>query len=146
MGDTSRFLVQNYDWYTDSDGKVSCPIFQQAFVEQIIERFKLKHCKSARIPYQLGLKFDQIDHDDLPKFEKEDFIKEYQTIFGCLNWLSIKTRPNIITACSLLSQFNSNPLAGHMESANFKIIKTCCVAWYLVQTKRKEIEGLLCYI
>ena len=47
MGDTSWFLGQRYNWITDSNGKVSCYISQQAFVEQMLEWFKLEHCKPA---------------------------------------------------------------------------------------------------
>ena len=77
MGDASWFLRQRYDWHTYSDGKVSCHISQQAFVEKMSERFKLEHWKTARTPYQSGLKTDCIEHDNKPKSEKERFIQEY---------------------------------------------------------------------
>ena len=85
----------------------------------MLERFKLDHCKPVRTPYRSGLKIDRIELDNKPKSEKEQFIKEYQSIIGCLNWLSINTRPNISTVYSLLSQFNSNPSAGHMQAAKY---------------------------
>ena len=67
------------------------------------ERFKLEHSKTARTPYQAGLKIDRIEHDNKPKSERERFIQECQSIIGCLNWLSINTQPNITTAYSLFS-------------------------------------------
>ena len=85
----------------------------------MLEQFKQSHCKTARTPYRSGLKIDRIKHDNIPKSEKEPFIKEYQSIVDCLNWLSINTRSDINTAYSLLSQFNSNPSPGHTESAKY---------------------------
>ena len=119
MGNASCFLGQRYDWHTDSNGNLLCHVSQQAFTKQILEQFKLEHCKTAQTPYMIGLKFDCIDHDNKPKSEKEHFIQEYQSIIGCLNWLRINTRPDINTAYSLLSQFNSNPSPGHMEAAKY---------------------------
>ena len=36
-----------------------------------------------------------------------------------MNWLAINTRPDINTAYSLLSQFNSNPSQGHYDAAKY---------------------------
>ena len=85
----------------------------------MLEQFKLEHCKTVRTSYRSGLKIDRIELDNKPKSEKERFIREYQSIIGCLNWLSINTRPDISTAYSLLSQFNSNPSSGHMEAVKY---------------------------
>ena len=82
---TSFFLGQQYDRHTDPDSNVTCHISQQDFIKQTLERFKLEHCKPARTPYQSEFKIDQFDHDDLHKSEKQDFIKECQSIVGCIN-------------------------------------------------------------
>ena len=119
MGNTLWFLGQHYNWHTDQDGKVLYHISQQAFIKQMIERFKLEHCTTAQIPYRSGLKIDCIEHNNKPRSEKEHFIQKYQSIIGCLNWLSINTLPDINTTYSLLSQFNSNPSPGHMEAAKY---------------------------
>ena len=69
----------------------------------MLERFKLEHCKTVQTPYRSGLKIDRIELDNKPKSKKKHFIREYQSIIGCLNWLSINTQPDINTAYSLLS-------------------------------------------
>ena len=120
MGDASWFLGQRYDWHTDTNtGKVSCHISQQAMVESMLDKFNLDHCKPSRSPYRSGMKIDRIEHDGVDPSQKEKFVKDYQSLIGGLNWLSINTRPDINTAYSLLSQFNSNPSHGHMESAKY---------------------------
>ena len=53
--------------------------------------------------------------------KKKGFIEEYQSINGYLNWLSVNTRPTTNTAYSLLSQFKSNPSAGHTESVKYHL-------------------------
>ena len=51
LGDASWFLGQRYDWQTDPNGNVSCHVSQQAFVKQMLEQFKLEHCKTVQTPY-----------------------------------------------------------------------------------------------
>ena len=109
MGDVQWFLGQRYDW-SKMDGKLSCHVSQQAFVEGMLQNFNMSHIVPADTPYRSGLKIDRIEEDPSPE---KKFLTRYQSIVGCLNWLSINTRPNISTACSLLSQFNSKPSEGH---------------------------------
>ena len=71
IGDTSWFLGQRYDWHTDPNGKVSCYISQQAFIEQMLEPFKLEQWKTVQTPYRSGLKIDCIELDNQPKPERE---------------------------------------------------------------------------
>ena len=58
MGDASWFLGQHCDWHTDTYGNVSCHVSQKAFIEQMLERFKLEDCKTVQTPYRSGLKID----------------------------------------------------------------------------------------
>lgn len=115
MGDVNWFLGQRYDWFTDSNNKVSCHISQQAFIEGMLHKFNLTHISPASTPHRSGLKINRIDQDGATVNSKA-FTQRYQSIMGCLNWLTINTRPDINTAFSLLSQFNNNPSEGHWEA------------------------------
>ena len=119
MGDASWFLGQRFDWHTDKSGRVSCHVSQQAMIESLLDKFNYEHCKPARTPYRSGLKIDRIDNDGLDPSNKERLVKEFQSIIGGLNWLSINTRPDISTAYNLLSQFNHNPSQGHLDAAKY---------------------------
>ena len=88
-------------------------------IESLLDKFNYEHCKPARTPYRSGLKINRIDNDGLDPSNKECLIKEFQSIVGGLNWLSINTRPDISTAYSLLSQFNHNPSQGHLDAAKY---------------------------
>ena len=64
------------------------------------------------------MSINRIDHDGVDPQLKQRLVKEYQSLIGGLNWLSINTRPDINTVYSLLSQFNYNPSQGHFELRN----------------------------
>ena len=116
MGDAAWFLGQQYDWYNDpNNGNVSCNISQQAMIEGMLERHQLEHCTTQHSPYRSGILINRIDHDGVDPLLKQRLVKEYQSLIGGLNWLSINTRPDINTAYSLLLQFNCNPSQGHLE-------------------------------
>ena len=119
MGDASWFLGQRYEWHNDNEGKVMCHISQQAMVDGMLEKHNLTHIKPSRSPYRSGLKIDRIEHDNVDPSQKAELVQKYQSIVGGLNWLTINTRPDINTAYSLLSQFNTNPSHGHLEAAKY---------------------------
>ena len=80
----------------------------------MLQKFNLTHlCPTATL-YRSGLKIDRIKQE--PQLDP-DWTQKYQSIIGCLNWLSINTRPDINTAYSLLSQFNAKPARGHWDAA-----------------------------
>ena len=111
-------LGQLYDWYTDSNGKVSVHISKQAMIENLREKNKYHYCKGCFTPYCSGLKIDCIKCNDIAPEEKVDFVQNFQHIIWGLDWLSINMSPDISTAYNLLSQFNSNPSPGHTEAAH----------------------------
>ena len=51
MGTISWFLGQAYKLHQFYDGRVTCHISQQAFIDQMLEKHKLTDCKPSRTPY-----------------------------------------------------------------------------------------------
>ena len=88
-------------------------------IKGMLERHQLEQCTTARSPYRSGIFIDRINHDCVDPQLKQRLVKEYQSLIGGLNWLSINTRPDINTVYSLLSQFNCNLSKGHLESAKY---------------------------
>ena len=119
MGTVSWFLGQAYEWHRFDDGRVTCHISQQAFIDQMLEKHKLTDCKPSRTPYRSGLVIDRVNRDEVDPCDKEELVNAYQSIMGGLTWLSINTRPDICTATKLLGQFCSNPSYGHFQSAKY---------------------------
>ena len=87
-------------------------------IEGMLEKYNLSQCNDARSSYRSGLKIDRIEHDGKDPSTKEKLVREYQSIVGSINWLTINTRPNINTVYSLLSQFNSNPSQEYFDAKN----------------------------
>ena len=69
--------------------------------------------KPTDTPYRFGLKMDRIIKEELPVSKQDAFVTQYQSLLGCLNWLTINTQPDVNMAYGLLSQFNSEPSPGH---------------------------------
>ena len=88
-------------------------------IEGMLEKHNYPDIAGSRSPYQSGLKIDRIEHDGKDPSTKTKLVRTFQSIMGGINWLTINTRPDINTAYSLLSQFNSNPSQGHLEAAKY---------------------------
>ena len=81
--------------------------------------FNLEHITPAKTPYRSGTKIDRVERERRDPSTKMQLVKNYQSLIGGLNWLTINTRPDINTAYSLLSQFNCDPSEGHWEAAKY---------------------------
>ena len=127
MGAVSWFLGCSYEWHYLKDGRLTCHISQQAYVEQLLDRFDMTECVPSNRLYKQGFPIDRIPQTGPPSDKEEEFIKEYQSLMGGLTWLVISTRPDINVATKLLSQFNSRPSPGHMDSAKYvlRYLKSC---------------------
>ena len=60
------------------------------------------------------------------------YVKYMQKIVGCLNWLSISTRPDISTITNMIAKYTVIPTKGHINAVK-RVIK------YLKGTKSKGI-------
>eukprot|EP00531_Pseudo-nitzschia_arenysensis_P008906 CAMPEP_0116127296 /NCGR_PEP_ID=MMETSP0329-20121206/6769_1 /TAXON_ID=697910 /ORGANISM="Pseudo-nitzschia arenysensis, Strain B593" /LENGTH=2217 /DNA_ID=CAMNT_0003621395 /DNA_START=65 /DNA_END=6718 /DNA_ORIENTATION=- len=117
MGPVSWFLGCNYDWHKLPDGRLTCHISQQAFVEQLLEKFDMSECSGSNRLFKSGHPIDRIDREVSPECATTEFIRKYQSLMGGLTWLVISTRPDINVATKLLSKFNCNPSMGHFKAA-----------------------------
>ena len=116
MGDANWFLGQRCNWFTIG-GKVACRMPQQAFIEEMLQKFKLQWAKPAGSPCRPGLKADRIELGGKDESIKQAGIQQCQSVLGCFNWLAINSWPGINMAFSLPSQLNDGPSPGHREAA-----------------------------
>ena len=65
------------------------------------------------------MKINWIENDGAKPPKKERLVKDFQSLIGGLNWLSINTQPDITTAYNLLSRFNHNPSQGPLDAAKY---------------------------
>ena len=55
-----------------------------------------------------------------PKDRKE-LEATMRSLVGCLNWLSVATRPDIMTITNMLAQYQHSPSPGHLDAAKHVI-------------------------
>lgn len=90
---------------------------QERHIEDALRRFKMEDCKAALTPLNPAVK---LTREMCPKNEKEReemSTVPYRSLTGSLLYLATSTRPDIMHAVSLLSQFNENPGADHWKAA-----------------------------
>ena len=120
---------------TKSNNAITIQLSQQAFIEQLAHQENLDealiNCPST--PYRQGYPIDSIPTDPPPPTaHQHKLTKNFQSIVGSLNWLSISTRPDIATATNLLAKHSANPSSGHLTAAR-RVIK------YLIGTKNRAL-------
>ena len=125
-GPVSDFLGYAID-YDKENGTMR--LSQESYINEMLERFGMEHCKTARTPLGTGVQI-MIEHNEKPSIE---LIKEYQEIVGALNYLANSTRPDIIYVVSVLCRYLSNPAKVHHETAK-RLLR------YLKGTRKSFIE------
>jgi hypothetical protein len=87
-------------------------IDQSMYTRKIVKRFGLENCKPVRTPLPTG-------YSPLPNEGEctKDERSYYQQIIGSLLYLALGTRPDIIFAVIMMSQFSANPSSDHTQKA-----------------------------
>ena len=102
-------ITRNLESHTISLG-------QQAYIEQIVDRFGLTNARVASTPMEVGtdlsLDSPHVSAISLSPSEKT----KYREMIGCLMYASIMTRPDIAFAVSSLSQFLESPRTTHLQA------------------------------
>jgi len=90
---------------------------QKKYIEELLEKFDMKHAKTASTPMDPNLK---ITKEMCPTTEDERLEmknRPYRELIGGLIYLANATRPDIAFAASMLSRFCTNPGKDHWITA-----------------------------
>ena len=91
---------------------------QQAYIEQILNRFNLTNARIATTPMEVGtdlsLDSPHVSTILLTPAEKT----RYREMIGCLMYATVMTRPDIAFAISTLSQFLESPRTTHLQAVS----------------------------
>jgi len=90
---------------------------QRAYIEKVLERFKMSDCKSSMAPISKGERFSK---DQCPKKELEQQQMKsitYAYAVGSLMYAQVCTRPDIALAVGMLGRYQSNPGLEHWKAA-----------------------------
>ena len=105
------FLGINFTCTKHENGDVSILLSQEAFIDSLaaLANLTTPNMNYPKSPYWSGFPVDKINsiHGN---FENQDkMTKTMQHVVGCLNWLSISTRPDIATITNILSKYTAKP-------------------------------------
>lgn len=81
---------------------------QTAYIGDILRRFNMENCKAVSTPFDLSTKLVR---------PLTSITVPYQQLVGCLMYLAVATRPDLVHAVSILSQFNTCHAQEHWTAA-----------------------------
>lgn len=95
---------------------------QDAYADQILERFGLENCRPTDTPMAAGFEKFLVPNDGNATAAE---IRHYQSKVGSLLYLAVHTRPDIAFACSAFSRYLSNPSPQHLKGVDriFRYLK-----------------------
>uniref|UniRef100_A0A2N9GAP2 Reverse transcriptase Ty1/copia-type domain-containing protein n=1 Tax=Fagus sylvatica TaxID=28930 RepID=A0A2N9GAP2_FAGSY len=90
---------------------------QKAYIERVLERFKMENCSASVAPIQKGDKFSlmQCPQNELEWKHMEGI--SYTSAVGSLMYAQTCTRPDISFAVGMLGRYQSNPGMDHWKAA-----------------------------
>lgn len=89
-------------------------IDQQSYIDEAIEKFRMKDAKSVRTPFPSGLQLQE-SKTECPRETRT----LYQSIIGTILYIALGTRPDICFAVTRLSRYNANPSEAHLSAARY---------------------------
>jgi hypothetical protein len=90
---------------------------QKAYIEKVLERFRMKNCSASVAPIIKGDKFsnDQCPRNALEQEQMKNI--PYASAIGSLLYAQVCTRPDISIAAGMLGRYQSNPGMEHWKAA-----------------------------
>ena len=93
MGPVTWFLGCLYVWDTLPDGRLMVHISQTAKIESMLDQFGLTDCNLVLNVYRSGFPIDRLPDNGVDPEDKKELVKQYQSLVGGLNWISLSTHP-----------------------------------------------------
>ena len=102
------FLGVQLKWTTDSHGHLtSLKMYQPQYTESTLRRFGLQESKPALTP-MIESFFTGLDAEDDKTVVD---VERYQQMIGCLLYLALRSRPDILVSVLILARFQNAPTA-----------------------------------
>jgi transposase InsO family protein len=107
-GPASWYLGMQVDQTADG-----ISMHQGAYARQIINQHHFTNAAPTSTPLDVKAKLTKFDETAF-----DDDRKKYQSMTGALNWLAVKTRPDLSFPTSLVSRYNANPGPQHHDTVS----------------------------
>ncbi|KAK2435686.1 hypothetical protein QL285_020729 [Trifolium repens] len=130
LHETKKFLSNNFEMKDMGEASyvIGIEIFrdrsqgvlglsQKAYINKILERFRMDKCSASPVPIQKGDKFSlmQCPKNELERKQMESI--PYASVVGSLMYAQTCTRPDISFAVGMLGRYQSNPGMEHWKAA-----------------------------
>ena len=113
LGELSFFL--GWEVHRDREQK-KLWISQRRYVEDILERFHMKDCKSSKTPLPPNIQLSKTPVSEAAQVAEDMRLTPYAEAVGSLIYLAMSTRPDLAFAVSLTSRFMSCPNGEHWNA------------------------------
>ena len=129
------FLGIKFNNERHNNGDVTIKLSQTAYIEELCKTVKLdgEAVNTPKHPYRGGYPIDSIPTKEYDEVIQKRLTLKMQTLVGSLNWLSVSTRPDIVTVTSMLAKYSRQPSQGHIDAA-LRVVR------YLKGTKNLKIS------
>jgi len=130
LSETKMFLSNNFEMKNMGEAyyvigiEIFCDrsqrllgLSQNAYINKVLERFRMDKCSTSLVPIQKGDKFSlmQCPKNDLKWKQMENI--PYASVVGSLMYAQTCTRPDISFAVGMLGRYQSNPGLKHWKAA-----------------------------
>ena len=88
-------------------------VTQTTYLKKVLTRFGMSNCATAPTPMVINTQMQA----ELVDKARPEVTQEYQSMIGSMMYPMIQTRPDICYAITMLSRFNQNPNATHIQAA-----------------------------
>lgn len=134
LGDVKNFLGLEISRNLE---RGTIELSQQSYVDKILDTFGMKDCRAASTPMDLNCKWVR---------SEKCTDKPFKELLGCLQYLTLMSRPDITIAVSILSQFQSMPGDEHWVGLK-RILRYLhgTKTYRLVYSREKDDEPLKGY-
>ncbi|GFX57659.1 copia protein [Trichonephila clavipes] len=94
-------------------------IHQSSYIEKLCKQYERFKFPVSSLPIPKGLVLSKLDCPSTPAEINEMAKYPYRNLIGSLSFIAARTRPDIMYAVNLLSQFQSNPGIKHWNTFRF---------------------------
>ena len=92
---------------------------QEKYIEQVLERFNMKHAKPVSTPLGAHFKLRKKSCSSSKKEKKDIALTIYSSVVGSLKYAMVYTQPDIAHAIGVVSRFMVNPGKDHWEAVKW---------------------------
>ncbi|GFS68757.1 retrovirus-related Pol polyprotein from transposon TNT 1-94 [Trichonephila clavipes] len=94
-------------------------IHQSSYIEKLCKQYERFKFPVSSLPIPKGLVLSKLDCPSTPAEINEMAKYPYRNLIGSLSFIAARTRPDIMYAVNLLSQFQSNPGIKHWNNSHY---------------------------